>query len=285
MTRARRLIPLAALALVLAAPALVQASSASAQPKYRFETRSANGYRIFVTARGSTLVLGVMRNERARRAGTATYYLTRVGTHGGRITARIGSLGSVSMTFHPTGAERVEQSNCNSSMTLSRPGTFIGSLHFLGEGGYVTLSAHRLQGVELRPGPECNLSAANRIEAKGKIDRLYANFRTGLDATYFYARTLASGGSLYEVEADMGGSEYAVQRYAYVYAPAGTFATDDSLSFANVTPPYPFSGTGSLQRAADGAPTWTGSLAVSFPGASDVPLTGPPFRALLTRSW
>ncbi|MGN6586691.1 MAG: hypothetical protein ACTHKT_04350 [Solirubrobacterales bacterium] len=285
MTRAMRLIPIAALALALAVPAGAQASSGSARPEYRLETRSANGYRIFVTARRSTLILGVTRDERARRAGVATYYLARVSTHGGRITSRIGSLGRVSMTFHPTGAERVEQSNCSSSMTLSRPGTFTGSLHFLGEGGYVQLNAHRLRGVELRPGPECHLSAAGRIEAKGKVDHLYANFRTGLDATYFYARTLASGGSLYEVEADTGGSEYAVRRYAYAYAPADTFATDDSLSFANVTPPHPFSGTGSLQRAGDGAPAWTGSLAVSFPGAGDVPLTGPPFRVLLTRSW
>lgn len=282
---ARRLIPVAALALALMGPTVAQASAASAGPEYRFETRSANGYRIVVSARASTLVLGVIHNERARRAGAATYYVARAHTHGGRITARIGSLGSVSMAFRPTGDERVEQSNCYFSMTRSRPGTFVGSLSFLGEGGYVKLSAHRLQGVELHRGPECNPSAATRIEAKAKVTHLYAGFRDGLDATYFYARTSVSGRSRYEVEAETGGSEYAVERFAYAYAPGRTFATDDSLSFANLTPPYPFSGTGSLQRAANGAPTWTGSLAVSFPGAEDVLLTGPPFKVQLTRSW
>lgn len=284
MTGARRLIPLAALALMLMAPVAAQAN-ASTGPLYRFETKSTNGYRIVVFARASTLILGVVRNERTRRAGAATYYVARAKTRGGSVSSRIGNLGSVSMTFHPTGSERVDRSDCDSSMTRSRPGAFVGSLHFLGEGGYVKLDAHRLQGVVLHPGPECDLSTASRIEAKAKVDRLFAGFRSGLDATYFYAQTLASGGSLYEVEAETGGSEYAVQRFAYAYAPGSTFATDKSLSSASLTPPYPFSGTGSLQRAADGAPSWTGSLAVSFPGAVDVPLTGPPFKVQLTRSW
>lgn len=72
---------------------------------------------------------------------------------------------------------------------------------------------------------------------------------------------------------------------AYAYAPASAFATDDSLSFADITPPYPFSGTGSIQRTPDGAPIWTGSLAVSAPGATNLPLTGPLFKTQLTRSW
>jgi hypothetical protein len=284
MTRARGLIPIAALVLALAAPAVAGASSGSVRPTYRFETSSANGYRIVVDARGSTLVLGVI-DERAHRAGSSTYYVARARTRGGKVSARIGSLGSVSLTFHPTAAERVELGNCRSSMTRSRPGAFVGSLRFLGEGGYVKLDAHRLRGLEIRRGPKCNPSAATRVEPRAKIVHLFAGYRNGLDATYLFARTLASGGSFYEVEADTGGSEYGVRRVAYAYAPAATFATDDSLGFAAVTPPYPFSGVGSVQRAADGAPLWTGSLAVSFPGAADVPLTGPPFRVQLTRSW
>lgn len=285
MTGLRRLLPVAALALALMAPAAAQASATSRELLYSFETHSANGYRIVVEATASTLALGVIHNERGRRAGESTYYIARASTRGGRITSRIGSLGSVSMTFHPTGAERVERANCRSTFTRSRPGTFVGSLRFLGEGGYVKLNAHRLRGAARRRGPECNPSAARRLEGGAKVDRLYASFRNGLDATYFYANTLASGGSFYEVEADTGGSEYGVERFAYAFAPGSTFATDRSLSSANLTPPYPFSGTGSFQRAADGAALWSGSLAVSFPGEADVPLTGPPFKVFLTRSW
>lgn len=285
MTGPRRLIPLALLALTLMAPATTRASAASTGPAYHAETKSTNGYRIVVDARASTLALGVIRYERSRRAGASTFYIARAKTHGGRIIARIGDLGSVSMAFHPSGSQRVERADCDSSATRSRPGTFVGSLHFLGEGGYVKLSAHRLRGTELRRGPECKLSVASRIEGRAKIVRLVAGFRNGLDATYFYAHTLASGGSLYEVEAETGGKDYAVERFAYAYAPGSTFLTDNSLSSTDLTPPFPFSGTGSLRRAADGAPLWTGSLAVSFPGAADFPLTGPPFKVQLTRSW
>jgi hypothetical protein len=150
----------------------------------------------------------------------------------------------------------------------------------------VKIDAHRLHGLEARHGPRCESSpAAPRPEGKAKTLHLAAGFRAGLDATYFDARTLPSGGSLFEVESETGGREYAVQQFAFARAQARAFVTDDSLSFAKLTPPYPFSGTGSLERAADGAPVWTGSLAVSFPGTDNVPLTGPPFKVQLTREW
>jgi hypothetical protein len=283
--RTRPLVAVTALALALMAPAAAQASAASSEALYHVETRSANGYRVVIDARGSTLVLGVIRDEGSRRSGAATYYVARAKTRGGRIRSRIGNLGSVSMAFHPTGSGRLNQADCYSSGTWSRPGAFVGSLSFVGEGGYVKLSAHRLRGAELRNASRCKLSAASRIEAKAKVTRLFAGFRSGLDATYLSARTAAHVGSVYEVETETGGSEYAVRRFAYAYAPAHTFRAGGSLAFANVTPPYPFSGTGSLGRAADGAPIWSGSLAVSFPGAEETPLTGPSFKVRLARSW
>lgn len=275
------------LALLILMPLGLPAAQANAAqgPQYRFGTR-ANGYRVVVIARGATLELGVIHNARARRAGTATYYVARAQTHGGRISSRIGSLGTISMTFHPTGPERLDQRRCDSSMTRSRPGTFVGTLRFRGEGGYVELRSHRLRGVESHRGPGCNPAGARALEEKGRFDYLYAHFRSGVEATYFNAYTLPSGGSFYFAYTEAGGDEYAVDHEAFVsLAPESTFATDDSLSFAKVTPPFPFSGTGSFQRAADGAPLWTGSLTVSAPGAPAIPLTGPPFKVRLTKSW
>ncbi|MGN6256314.1 MAG: hypothetical protein ACTHN3_00990 [Solirubrobacterales bacterium] len=285
MSGMRRLLLLAFLLLMLMAP-LTARASAGESPNYRFETRSANGYRVIVIARTSTLQLGIVHNENARRAGTATYYLARAETRGGKIRSRIGSLGTISMNFHPTGPQRMDQHYCGSPMTRSRPGTFVGTLRFRGEGGYVALNFHRLRGVELHRGPECNPAGARPLEEKGRFAHLYAHFRRGLDATYFNAFTLPSGGAFYYAYTEAGGDEYAVEHEAFVaLAPESTFATDDSLSFANLTPPYPFSGTGTLQRTADGAPLWTGSLTASFPGAPNFPLTGPPFKVRLTRSW
>jgi hypothetical protein len=71
---------------------------------------------------------------------------------------------------------------------------------------------------------------------------------------------------------------------AAVGSPADLLASD-SLSTATVTPPAPFSGEGSFRHADDGTKSWTGSLAVSFPGAPDVPLTGPEFEVGLSRGF
>lgn len=274
---------LAALVLALLVPTAAHASS-GATPTYRFSTR-ADGYRIVVIARASTLFLGVLHNERARRTGAATYYIARADTRGGKVASKIGDLGSISMGFRPSGPERLDQRHCDSRLTLARPGSFVGTLHFRGEDGYVTLNARRLQGVELNHGDPCNPAGAHRLEERGKFERLTARWRRGVDAAELWAFAPSSGGSYYYAQAGSGGTGYAVEREAYAAAPASAFATDDSLSFADLTPPYPFSGTGSLRRALDGAPRWTGSLAVDFPGDPSFPLTGPLFKTRLTRSW
>jgi hypothetical protein len=64
-------------------------------------------------------------------------------------------------------------------------------------------------------------------------------------------------------------------------APAADFSFDPAFSTAILTPPAPFSGSGSFQRGADGSTTWSGSLAVSFPGMPNVALAGPQFTASL----
>jgi hypothetical protein len=59
---------------------------------------------------------------------------------------------------------------------------------------------------------------------------------------------------------------------------AGEFTFDSALTSAHVSPGEgPF--TGAAGYASPGR--WTGSLAVSFPGRDDVPLTGPDFRVNL----
>jgi len=284
VTDLRRLIS-AALVLALALPAIAQAKADPPEPTYRIETRSRNGYHVIAIAYASTLILEVVRDEGAKHAGAATNYFARATTKGGKINSRVGNLGEVHLTFHPSGNDRGQRRHCFSDLTRHRLGTFTGLLRFTGEGGYVKIDAHRLRGAEHLLGPHCESPVALPHPEGKRTFRLFAGFRAGLDATYFSAWTLPSGGSFYEAEAETGGSEYAVQRLAYARAPASTFVTDDSLSFAEITPPYPFSGTGSVGRAADGAPVWTGSLGVSFPGAADVPLTGPSFKVRLTREW
>jgi hypothetical protein len=49
-------------------------------------------------------------------------------------------------------------------------------------------------------------------------------------------------------------------------------------------PPAPFTGRASYSKKAGGPADWTGTLAVRLPGAGNVPLAGPEFKAMLCRS-
>jgi len=101
---------------------------------------------------------------------------------------------------------------------------------------------------------------------------------------YFGASERGSrAGYLAEMEQTVG--SLGVFRGVAVRASPATFAFDSALSSAAVTPPAPFSGSGSFQRGLTGAKSWTGPLAVSFLGAPDVSLTDPRFKTQLTRSW
>jgi hypothetical protein len=59
-------------------------------------------------------------------------------------------------------------------------------------------------------------------------------------------------------------------------ASANAFRYDPALRTATLSPPAPFSGSGSLARSDDSfSPTWSGNLRVDFPGRSRVYLAGP----------
>jgi hypothetical protein len=54
---------------------------------------------------------------------------------------------------------------------------------------------------------------------------------------------------------------------------SSSFTYDPALTSAVVTPPAPFTGTGTFRRNADGSTEWSGGLAVALPGLGSVALT------------
>ena len=88
----------------------------------------------------------------------------------------------------------------------------------------------------------------------------------------------------YIAASEQSAGQIAVYRLALAFAPPRTFIFDNALSSASFTPPAPFSGTGSFQQGAAGPRSWSGTLAVSFPGAEGTPLTGPQFTTQLGSS-
>jgi hypothetical protein len=76
-----------------------------------------------------------------------------------------------------------------------------------------------------------------------------------------------------------------IDRERHGSAPASAFHFDPLLRTATLSPPSPFSGTASLTRSKNSfGPTWTGNLALDFPGHSAVPIAGPGIHVSLVHA-
>ncbi len=264
-----------------------------------FHLAGSNGYEIAVDGQSATAYLEVTRpSPPSQHRVESSTYVARGRVSATAIEAGFGELGSVTMRFHPSG--RVVHGNARRNCRgpdrrTIRFGIFVGSVRFRGEDGYTSANVHRVKGtVTTPPSLSCSAPPAGTVRREGpragtgqrnpRTTALRAGWRLGLTATYFTAaRTQGKARFLAVTEQSRGA--FAV--YRVVSAPASplSFASDNALSFASVTPPPPFSGTGSLQRDSSGVKSWVGSLAVSFLGEPDVSLTGPQFKTKLTRNW
>jgi hypothetical protein len=250
---------------------------------------SHDGYRVHLYGVKSTALLVVAKEKKVGDAETATEYLTRSVIKGDAIKADFGDLGRVSMRFVPSSA-RPSVSCYGTRKSVVRHGLFVGSLHFRGESGYVEVSRRRAAGRLLMPLARSRCEEAptpdhSNSSQRRKLTKFYARFRRGVGSVEFWAETNEEGRVRYAAVDETGGEQMATFRRAFVEASPQTFATDGPLSFLSVSPPYPFSGTGLIQRNANGSRSWTGTLGVSFPGDADIGLTGPEFRTFFARQW
>lgn len=278
---------------VTALLALPAASLAAGGFDLRFQFHSSDGYRITVEGYDATAAIDVAKKPSYGNKAWSTY-IARGKVSTTSIRGDFGDLGKVDMRFHPSGPTVLGKRHARCigphRYKITR-GAFVGTVRFRGEGGYTSARVHRVQGKvvtprflfcadTLFPGDGGHKKAKNRA----KVTRLYSFFRSGLTAMAFSAAE-RGGKATYLAEMEQTAGSVGVFRGVSVRASPVTFAFDNALSFAGVTPPAPFSGSGSFQRGPSGVKSWTGSLAVSFPGAPDMPLADPRFHTQLTRSW
>jgi hypothetical protein len=263
----------------------------------RFQFSASDGYKITVGGYDATAAITVAKPDPPHGGKAWSTYVVRGKVSPTAIHADLGALGRVDMRFHPSGGVtygRRHRHCIGPDRYTIRPGVFVGSVRFRGEDGYTSAKVHRVKGKVVTPRfLRCLDSFFEQFERAGqkkatekkpKVTRLTAFMRSGLTAMLFgVSERQAQTGYVAEIEQTVG--SLGAFRGVFVHASPATFAFDNALSFASVTPPAPFSGTGSFQRAPTGAKGWTGSLAVSFPGAPNVPLTDLRFHTQLTRSW
>jgi hypothetical protein len=222
----------------------------------------------------------------------------------GVIRARFGSLGSLSLRFHPNGHVRKDdpQQGCVGRPALTESGRFVGHASFHGEGGYLHFALSRAAGQIIRSSRlRCKRGLA--LDLAHRSLRAYVApgsfFATRGDIALLYASSHDHGRYIgitagHEAESPPGGvvrigilesrREMAIGRYALALAPPGTLLT--SLpgvhpATATLAPPVPFFGEGSyLEDGPGGSPSWAGTLGVNLPGFK-LPLTGSHFHVRL----
>lgn len=262
-----------------------------------FRFPASNGYELAIGGYDSTAFISATKHDRSKHSLELSTYIARGRVSPTAIQADFGPLGRAAMRFQPSGKvtySRRHRHCIGPDHYTIHFGVFVGSVRFRGEGGYTAAKVKRVKGKEITPRllfcpdtffEEIRQEQRTRSKDKNaKLTRLEAGLRSGLTATEF-AATAKAGKAVFFAESEQSLGPLAVFRVATVHASPATFAFDNALSLAGVTPPSPFSGSASFQRAPNGTKSWTGSLSVSFPGEPSVPLTDPSFRTQLSRSW
>jgi hypothetical protein len=243
-----------------------------------------NGYEVHVVGIGSSAAVVVERRHDDAQAA----YIARGTVTTGRIEASFGSLGRVAMRFRPSRNQPRPKPHrtCHGKGRFTvRRGVYVGTFRFTGEDRYITVDAHRAKGTVKSLAPQCARKRFPRPERHAThppsplrlgVSLLSAGWRDAVDAAEFAALGgLGRANFLALTEQSDGG--LAILRVASAPGSADSFALDDALTHARVSPPPPFDGAATYRAAPDGTRTWTGSLSADFPGAEDFPLAGPPF--------
>jgi hypothetical protein len=275
---------------VLPADLLDAAVGAPVVPESRFHTGFGidppGPYEVRVQTDGAAVVVSVIRGDRRKRVAV-TNYLARGVAAPERLQATFGKLGKISMRFRESSHRpwHGKRRRCRGAgRFVVRRGVFVGSFRFRGEGGYLTVRAHRAKGSVSSVASKCRRQARRRGARSSSVfedsfSGLIASDRVGVNSTVF--GVLSFRGRLFYLaqrEENMG--RLAVLRNAIV-SDRGRFPLNEAATVGRFSPGTPFHGTGRYRAAPDGSTSWSGDLAVDFPGAARFPLTGPTYETLL----
>jgi hypothetical protein len=278
----------------------------------RFYLRGTNDYKVIVQASvegaNSPVRIDVEDHE-----GGAEYQALGTVTPT-KIHASFAQFGKVSLRFHPSGRVLHNHSSPGDKECprgAARLGDFTGTFSFRGEGNYTTVSAHRIPGgvgaltapIDHREELSLGCPNANRhsyIVPPGQVpesvhenpsssQELIAVAATPSETVAFGAVSFSfvtpgakPDSCLFVALTEEARELVQIARVVFGAGPASQCPFAESPASA-VTPPPPFSGTATLQRGADGSTSWTGSLSVPMQGRGLVALTGPAFKAELSK--
>jgi hypothetical protein len=268
-------------------PGHVEARSSSAPFLPLLVLKGSHGYRVGVIGFGSTVLLEVIHG----RARAITAYAARGVVKPGRLEASFGDLGRIAMHFQRSSNQPRANPHrrCKrGDRIVRRRGVYVGSFRFRGEGGYISVRAHRAKGRVSTIAPWCLRSQVDGPDRHAvrpaqpsdsfELAAVGASWREGVSSTSVGAVALG-GRTLFFASTAQSEGDLAILRFAFASSgSAQAFSVDNALTHAQIRPPAPFHGTGIYRAGPDGTKTWSGGLAANFPGAPRLPLTGPQFK-------
>jgi hypothetical protein len=248
--------------------------------------------------------------DQETQSGASTEY----GAHftgslpGGRVRATFGGVGSISLRFRPSGRSRSHsiKKNCQGQRPREERGHFVGTIRLRGENDYFRLSVARANGYLDRSFrlrcrvrhqapvppptslPEAVIPGFGFVYGSGggSVALLEAGTREGdrgVELRAAHMQGARPGAEVQAIAVEYQG-KMPVGRSAWASeSPAGTLLTSlpgEHPRTATLRPVAPFSGEGSFVATAPTAHSWTGDLAVQFPGLLE-PLAGPAFYSTL----
>ena len=252
-----------------------------------FTLQGSHGYSITVLAysrradgRGQVLVFA------NRKRANVTYVAPATVTDA-RIEADLGSVGEISVAFAPSGSIAEERSACaKDDFVQFDAGTFQGTIEFHGEEGYTEASATQVP-AEFKPFLDLICFGHGTAETTvfgGSMPGARLRVRPVAPSRHLsvqFNENRPGARMTFEAQTSERHEGIAISRSIQGATPGVAFTFGDHLRTARLGPPAPFSGAAAFHRNAARRNRWTGSLEIDFPGRSNIPLTGPGFRATL----
>jgi hypothetical protein len=259
----------------IAAGTLVLPSLSSAAPP-TFKVKASRGYQLHISSFNDQTVQITAIRRLASGGLSYTSYSTRGKVTPSSVSARFAKFGRVNVRFRDAGRGG-HSTQCNHEYTFgSRLGSFRGIVVFRGDRGFTKT---RASGGNVAFPPEDPFDCALQ-KGSNEPTATLLTAATRRKVKIFYAFKLkATSGSVFGAGSTERSGRVRIDRFAEAVATSASFSYAADHSAATVASlPFPFSGSASYDRATH---AWTGDLAVQFPGAQRIPLTGSPFAVSL----
>jgi hypothetical protein len=263
--------------------------------------RGSNGYGISIRNLGTKLI-----SLTTSKGDVSADYVVRGRVTRDKIDANFGDLGQISLHFHGSPHPHsgpLPPSKCiRGRAPIYETGSFDGKIRFHGEHNFTSAALAHVRGTVLRSfrrvceqpawQPSKSKPPKHDPEESPTQALLAASKEGGRDTYLFYVASEVPATThvqaLSAALAIAGVSErhgkVMIDRRAFMLGKAKSLSISPPGSVplsAALSLPSPFSGTASYRETAGGQVDWTGSLAVSVPGAPQTPLTGSGFKAKL----